>query len=96
MHAVLQPTERRHPKPQIRGDDLAVEDEGKHLAAVTGEDLLAYAELVQASGRIRREHLAWELMVELGPFADEATTLRAMWSAKGNSRQHSTTGLVDR
>ena len=69
---------------------------GKPLSAVTGDDLLAYAELVRASGRIRREHLAWELMVELGPFAAEPPTLRAMWSAKGNTRQHSTAGLIDR
>lgn len=69
---------------------------GKRLAEVTGEDLLAYADLVRASGRLRREHLAWELMVELGPFADEPPTLRAVWSAKGNTRQHSTVALVDR
>ncbi|MFC9964324.1 tyrosine-type recombinase/integrase [Nocardia ignorata] len=69
---------------------------GKPLAAITGDDLLAYADLVRASGRTRREHLAWELMVELGPFAEEPPTLRAVWSAKGNSRQHSTVGLVDR
>ncbi|NKY35546.1 phage integrase family protein [Nocardia speluncae] len=69
---------------------------GKPLGAVTGDDLLAYADMVRASGRIRREHLAWELMVELGPFADEPPTLRAVWSAKGNTRQHTTAGLVDR
>ncbi|TDP27845.1 phage integrase family protein [Nocardia ignorata] len=69
---------------------------GKPLTALTGDDLLEYADLVQASGRTRREHLAWELMVELGPFAEEPPTLRAVWSAKGNSRQHSTAGLVDR
>jgi integrase len=69
---------------------------GKPLMSITGDDLLAYADLVRASGRMRREHLAWELMVELGPLAGEPPTLRAVWSAKGNSRQHSTEGLVDR
>ena len=32
----------------------------------------------------------------LGPFAGEAPTLRAAWSAKGNTRQHSAATLVDR
>jgi hypothetical protein len=51
---------------------------------------------VKTSGRHRREHLAWELMVALGPFAGEPATMRAVWSAKGNTRQHSTATLVDR
>jgi len=35
-------------------------------------------------------------MVALGPFAGEPATLRAAWSAKGNTRQHSAVTLVDR
>lgn len=35
-------------------------------------------------------------MVALGVFAGEAATLRAEWSAKGNTRQHSVATLVDR
>ncbi len=69
---------------------------GKPLLQLTGDELLDYADLVRASGRHRREHLAWELMVALGPFAAEPPTLRAVWSAKGNSRQHSTAALVGR
>lgn len=69
---------------------------GKPLMALAGDDLLAYADLVRASGRMRREHLIWELLAELGPLADEPPTLRAAWTARGNSRQHSTAALVDR
>jgi hypothetical protein len=69
---------------------------GKPLMALTGEDLLRYADLVAASGRPRREHLAWELMIGLGGFLGEPPTLRAVWTAKGNSKQHSAAGLVDR
>jgi integrase len=69
---------------------------GKPVAAVTAEDLLAYADLVRASGRPRREHLIWELLVELGPLAGQPPTLRAMWTARGNSRQHTVEALVDR
>jgi hypothetical protein len=69
---------------------------GKPLMALAGDDLLAYADLVRASGRTRREHLIWELVAELGPLADEPPTLRAAWTARGNSRQHSTAALVDR
>lgn len=68
---------------------------GKPLMALSGDDLLAYADLVRASGRNRRE-LAWELLAKLGPLAGEPTTLRAAWTARGNSRQHSTAALVDR
>jgi hypothetical protein len=57
---------------------------------------LYYADVVKTSGRQRREHLLWELLVRLGPLAGETPTLRAAWSAKGNSRQHSTATLVDR
>jgi integrase len=63
---------------------------------LTGEELLHYADIVRTSGRHRREHLAWELMVALGVFAGEPPTLRAAWSAKGNSRQQSVAALVDR
>lgn len=69
---------------------------GKAIAQITGDDLLFYADVVKTSGRQRREHLLWELLVQLGPLAAEAPTLRAAWSAKGNSRQHSTATLVDR
>lgn len=69
---------------------------GRQLDQLRGEDLLNYADVVRTSGRSRREHLAWELLVALGPFANEPATLRAAWSAKGNTRQHSTATLVDR
>lgn len=69
---------------------------GKRLGQLQGEDLLFYADVVRTSGRNRREHLAWELLVALGPFAGEPITLRAAWSAKGNTRQHSVETLVDR
>ena len=69
---------------------------GKPLDALTGEELLHYADIVRTSGRHRREHLAWELLVALGVFPGEPATLRAAWSAKGNSRQHSVATLVDR
>ena len=69
---------------------------GKEIEQITGDDLLYYADVVKTSGRNRREHLLWELLVQLGPLAGEAPTLRAAWSAKGNSRQHSTATLVNR
>jgi integrase len=69
---------------------------GKSLCALVGTDLLEYADVVKTSGRQRREHLAWALMVALGPFASEPPTLRSTWSAMGNSRQRSVTALVDR
>jgi integrase len=69
---------------------------GRRLDQLDGEHLLHYADVVRTSGRHRREHLAWELMVTLGPFAREPATLRAAWSAKGNTRQHSAATLVDR
>jgi hypothetical protein len=69
---------------------------GKEIAQLNGDDLLHYADVVKTSGRNRREHLLWELLVELGPLAEEAPTLRATWSARGNTRQHSTASLVDR
>ncbi len=69
---------------------------GKPLMRLTGEDLLTYADRVATSGRVRREHLAWELMVALGPFAGEPPTLRAVWTSKGNTKQHTAAGLVAR
>lgn len=69
---------------------------GKPLMDLRGDDLLTYADLVATSGRVRREHLAWELMVALGPFAEEPPTLRAVWTSKGNSKQHTAFGLVAR
>jgi hypothetical protein len=69
---------------------------GRRLDQLEGELLLHYADVVRTSGRHRREHLAWELMVALGPFGGEPATLRAAWSAKGNTRQHSAATLVDR
>lgn len=69
---------------------------GKEIEQINGDDLLHYADVVKTSGRNRREHLLWELLVELGPLAEEAPTLRATWSARGNTRQHSTASLVDR
>ena len=69
---------------------------GKPLTGLSGENLLDYADLVRASGRLRKEHLIWELLVDLGPLAGEPRTLRAAWTARGNSRQHSTAALVDR
>ncbi len=69
---------------------------GKDIAQLCGDDLLFYADVVRTSGRQRREHLIWELLVALGPLAEEAPTLRATWSARGNTRQHSAATLVDR
>lgn len=69
---------------------------GKDITQLCGDDLLFYADVVRTSGRQRREHLTWELLVALGPLAGEAPTLRATWSARGNSRQHSAATLVDR
>jgi hypothetical protein len=69
---------------------------GKRMGQLSGEDLLTYADLVKTSGRHRKEHLAWELLVELGPLAGEPPTLRAVWTAKSNTRQHDAAGLLDR
>lgn len=69
---------------------------GKQLDELTGEELLHYADVVRTSGRSRREHLAWELLVDSRILVGEPATLRAAWSAKGNTRQHSVTMLVDR
>ncbi len=69
---------------------------GKRFGDVTADDLLSYADLVKTSGRTRREHLLWELLVQAGPLAGEPMTLRAVWTAKGNSRQHDAAHIVDR
>lgn len=69
---------------------------GRSLTALTGAELLHYADVVKTTGRNRREHLAWELLAELGALAGEPATLRAAWSAKGNSRQIPVAVLVDR
>lgn len=69
---------------------------GKNMSELRGEELLHYADVVRTSGRARREHLAWELLVDLGVFVGEPATLRAAWSAKGNTRQHTVAALVDR
>jgi hypothetical protein len=69
---------------------------GGMLDDIRGEQLLHYADLVKTTGRHRREHLAWELLVALGPLAEEPPTLRAAWSAKGNTHQHPVAMLVDR
>ena len=69
---------------------------GKNMSELRGDELLHYADVVRTSGRPRREHLAWELLVDLGVFGGEPATLRAAWSAKGNTRQHSVATLVDR
>ena len=50
---------------------------GKPLDALTGEELLHYADIVRTSGRHRREHLAWELLVALGVFG--CSTLNWIW-----------------
>jgi hypothetical protein len=50
---------------------------GLRLDQLDGDHLLHYADVVRTSGRNRREHLAWELLVALGPFAREPLTLRA-------------------
>ncbi len=51
-----------------------------------GEDLLHYADVMHTSGRARREHLAWELLVALGPFAGEPATMRAARCARRKVR----------
>lgn len=69
---------------------------GKRIDALTSEDVLSYADVVRTSGRHNKEHLAWELLVALGPLAGEAPTLRAAWAESTNSRQHTVAGLVTR
>ncbi|WP_199515948.1 tyrosine-type recombinase/integrase [Nucisporomicrobium flavum] len=69
---------------------------GKSFGDINADDLLIYADLVKTSGRARREHLLWELLVQAGPLAGEPATLRAVWTAKGNSRQHDAAHVLDR
>jgi integrase len=69
---------------------------GKHMAQLVGEDLLCYADLVKTSGRPRREHLIWELLVQAGPLQGEPATLRAVWTATTNTRQHGAADVLDR
>ncbi|WP_447949361.1 hypothetical protein [Microbacterium aurum] len=52
---------------------------GKRLEQLRGDDLLAYADIVRTSRRSHHEHLAWEVLVALGPLAGEQPTLRAAW-----------------
>ena len=59
---------------------------GGRLEQLRGAELLHYADVVRTSGRHRREHLAWEPLVALGVFVGEPPTLRAAWSATGNTR----------
>lgn len=86
----------RHQRDAEHGIARVMIRTGKPLVDLQGEDLLHYADVVRTSGRSRREHLAWELLVTLGVFTNEPPTLRAAWSAKGNTRQHSVATLVDR
>ena len=46
---------------------------GKEIEQITGDDLLYYADVVKTSGRNRREHLLWELLVQLGPSGRRGT-----------------------
>ena len=69
---------------------------GKRLNQLVGEDVLAYSHIARLSRRLAKEHLAWELLVALGPLAGEPPTLRAAWHASVSSRQHTVRTLVDR
>ncbi|WP_210736890.1 tyrosine-type recombinase/integrase [Cellulomonas hominis] len=69
---------------------------GKHVEQLRADDLLEYADVVRTSRRKHREHLAWELLVALGPLAGAAPTLRSAWAASTRSRQLSVEILVDR
>jgi hypothetical protein len=42
---------------------------GKRLKQLNGEDILAYSHLARMSRRHTRDHLAWELLIALGPLA---------------------------
>ncbi|MBT8162992.1 MULTISPECIES: hypothetical protein [Arthrobacter] len=68
---------------------------GKRLGKLTGDDVLAYSHIARSS-RHAKEHLAWELLVALGPLAGEPPTLRAAWHASVSSRRHTVKTLVDR
>lgn len=69
---------------------------GKRLSQLTGEDVLAYSHLARMNRRHAKEHLAWELLVALGPLAGEPPTLRAAWHANVVNRRHTVETLVRR
>jgi hypothetical protein len=69
---------------------------GKRLGKLTGDDVLAYSHIARQSRRHAKEHLAWELLVALGPLAGEPPTLRAAWHASMSSRRHTVKTLVGR
>lgn len=69
---------------------------GKRLGQLTGEDILAYSHTARINQRHAKEHLAWELLVALGPLASEPPTLRAAWHANVVNRRHTVETLVRR
>lgn len=69
---------------------------GKRLGQLTGEDMLAYSHIARMSRKHAKEHLAWELLVALGPLAGEPPTLRAAWHASVANRRHTVQTLVHR
>ncbi|TQJ62003.1 phage integrase family protein [Arthrobacter sp. SLBN-100] len=69
---------------------------GKRLGQLSGEDLLAYSHTARINMRHAKEHLAWELLVALGPLAGEPPTLRAAWHANVVNRRHTVETLVRR
>jgi integrase len=69
---------------------------GKRLGQLTGEDILAYSHIARMNQRHAKEHLAWELLVALGPLAGEPPTLRAAWHANVANRRHTVETLVGR
>ncbi|MGJ3190756.1 tyrosine-type recombinase/integrase [Paenarthrobacter sp. FR1] len=83
---------RRNAESAISGVLLRT---GKRLRNLTGEDVLAYSHIARST-RHAKEHLAWEILVALGPLADEPPTLRAAWHASVSSRRHTVKTLVDR
>ncbi|PRB43011.1 hypothetical protein CQ020_05820 [Arthrobacter sp. MYb23] len=69
---------------------------GKRIGQLTGEDILAYSHTARMNQRHAKEHLAWELLVALGPLAGELPTLRAAWHANVANRRHTVETLVGR
>lgn len=69
---------------------------GKRMGQLNGEDILAYSHIARMSRRHTREHLAWELLVALGPLAGEPPTLRVAWHASVANRRHTVETLVKR
>lgn len=69
---------------------------GKSIDQLRGDDLMEYADVVRTSTMKHKEHLAWELLIAMGPLAGEPPTLRAAWAASTRTRQHSVATLVDR